>query len=320
MSSFLVIGAGISGLLIARLLHDAGRTVQVLEKGRGCGGRMATRRAENGRFDHGAQYFTVRDSRLQTWTDTWLARGIARQWFETLEPDNEASEAHPRYVGANGISDIPKSIAEGVDLRTSSRAFRLDRKNELWTVHTGDGVRHQADNLILTAPVPQALDLLGDKTNEFLGEAENRLRAIRYAKSLAVLAVLDGPSGIPNQGALPVGTAPLTWLGDNQLKGISERPAITLHSDAAWAEKHWDSPDEIRVPPLLSAARPFLGSTILSWTCHRWGYAFPESTFGRPFFHNPSCRLTMAGDGFGGPRIEGAALSGIEAGNFLLQR
>ncbi|MFO7774970.1 MAG: FAD-dependent oxidoreductase [Candidatus Hydrogenedentota bacterium] len=318
-SSFLVIGAGISGLLIARCLHDAGRRVRVLEKGRGCGGRMATRRGENTRFDHGAQYFTVRDPRLQRWNQAWLARGVVRQWFERLRPDEE-TEGHPRYIGARGISDIPKSLAEGLDLRTSSRAVRLDRTDDAWTVHIDDGGIHQADHLILTAPIPQALELLGEKSSEWCGEARRALRAIGYAKSLAVMALLDGPSGIPNQGALKAEAAPLTWLGDNQQKGISERPAITLHSDADWAEQHWESPDEASVPPLLAAARPFLRSRIVSWESHRWGFAFPHTTFGQPFFYNSACRLLLAGDGFGGPRIEGAALSGLEAGNFLLEQ
>ena len=62
--SCIVVGAGISGLLAARELSDAGWRVTVLDKGRGVGGRMATRRTGGARFDHGAQFFTVRDERF----------------------------------------------------------------------------------------------------------------------------------------------------------------------------------------------------------------------------------------------------------------
>ena len=49
-----IIGAGITGLTAADQLVKSGRDVQVFDKGRGSGGRIATRRTENGIFDHGA--------------------------------------------------------------------------------------------------------------------------------------------------------------------------------------------------------------------------------------------------------------------------
>ena len=51
--SCIVVGAGISGLLAADALHREGYDLTVLDKGRGVGGRMATRRVGGGTFDHG---------------------------------------------------------------------------------------------------------------------------------------------------------------------------------------------------------------------------------------------------------------------------
>lgn len=65
----LIIGGGISGLLCATELKRAGMSVRVVDKGRGVGGRMATRRMAGGRLDHGAQFFTVRDERYQAYVD-----------------------------------------------------------------------------------------------------------------------------------------------------------------------------------------------------------------------------------------------------------
>ncbi|NBX83769.1 FAD-dependent oxidoreductase [bacterium] len=61
----LVIGAGISGLASARALQDQGFSVAILEKSRGLGGRMATRRDENGLWDHGVP---------------WFSNGVRREW------------------------------------------------------------------------------------------------------------------------------------------------------------------------------------------------------------------------------------------------
>ena len=80
-----VVGAGISGLICARTLADHGLSVVVWEKSRGAGGRMATRRSgEMLRFDHGAQYFTVRDERFQRYVGAWLQDGIVAPWAGAL--------------------------------------------------------------------------------------------------------------------------------------------------------------------------------------------------------------------------------------------
>ena len=76
--SCLVIGAGIAGLIAARALRAAGHRVLVLDKGRGVGGRMATRRIEGGVFDHGAQFVTVRDPRFQQIVEGWQAKGVVK--------------------------------------------------------------------------------------------------------------------------------------------------------------------------------------------------------------------------------------------------
>lgn len=316
-SNFLVIGAGISGLLIARQLHDAGRSVRVLEKGRGFGGRMATRRLENARFDHGAQYFTVRDARFQTWVDRWLAAGIIREWFGNFGGDEE-SEGHPRYIGVNGMSDVGKWLGDGLEVFRGTRVRELHRRSSEWSVLTESGSVYTAAQLIVTAPVPQALELLDGSGIVFSAETGNALRAVRYAKGFAVMAQLDGPSGLPDFGGVKVIGGPLVWLADNQRKGISETPAITLHSDPAFAETHWQSPDEVGGSLLIEKARRYLKANVTTFTCHRWGYALPTQTYGARFFHHPASGLWLAGDGFGGPRVEGAVLSAIEAGQRLL--
>jgi renalase len=46
--------------------------VLVLDKGRGVGGRLATRVFERGRFDHGAQRYTARTPEFQVLVDEWI--------------------------------------------------------------------------------------------------------------------------------------------------------------------------------------------------------------------------------------------------------
>jgi len=75
-----VVGAGVAGLILARDLVRDGHEVSVFDKGRGPGGRLATRRAEPFSFDHGAQYFTARDPEFRAEVETWVAAGCAARW------------------------------------------------------------------------------------------------------------------------------------------------------------------------------------------------------------------------------------------------
>jgi hypothetical protein len=71
-----VIGAELSGLVATRTISDHGHQVQVFEKARGPGGSMSTRRMGAYSFDHGVQYFTVRDERFEKLVDSWMQSGI----------------------------------------------------------------------------------------------------------------------------------------------------------------------------------------------------------------------------------------------------
>ena len=66
----IVVGAGLSGLSAARELSSRGHDVTVFDKGRGVGGRLATRRAGSAVFDHGAQFFTARSDEFQQQVDS----------------------------------------------------------------------------------------------------------------------------------------------------------------------------------------------------------------------------------------------------------
>jgi predicted NAD/FAD-dependent oxidoreductase len=68
---------------------------------------------------------------------------------------------------------------------------------------------------------------------------------------------------------------------------------------------------------MLIAAKPFIKADVVESVGHRWGFSEPrrifreKMPFREPYYYDPELRLGMAGDGFGGPRIEAAALSGM---------
>ena len=102
------------------------------------------------------------------------------------------------------------------------------------------------------------------------------------------------------------------------MKGISDISACTVHAGDSYSQKFWDAPDDERGPFLVGAAEECLKAKITEWTCHRWGFAKPLVTFGATQYTSAWERISLAGDSFGGERIENAALSGWDAAQAIL--
>lgn len=91
-----IVGAGVSGLAAATSLVDRGYPVTVFDKGRGVGGRTAVRRSDEFFFDHGAQYFTVRDKAFRRHVDVWLKKGIEGAFLSGLAAATRIIETRER--------------------------------------------------------------------------------------------------------------------------------------------------------------------------------------------------------------------------------
>jgi predicted NAD/FAD-dependent oxidoreductase len=184
-------------------------------------------------------------------------------------------------------------------------------------VQLDDGTVTDHDALVVTCPLPQSFSLL--VTAEVtMPEA---LWRTDYDRTLALLAVLDGESAVPPPGGVQH-HAPFTFVGDNRAKGISELPAITCHADQAWSADHWDDDPDVAHRALLDAAAPFIGSAhVVTSQVKRWRFATPQAVWPeRHWSPDAHPTLVLAGDAFGGPRVEGAALSGLSAAAALLHQ
>ena len=132
------------------------------------------------------------------------------------------------------------------------------------------------------------------------------------------MGIMDRPSSLKHPGTLTHPVPEIDWISDNQVKGISPEPACTIHASDEYSQKFWDAPDSERIPPLLSVAEEHLHAKITSWSSHRWGFAKPVVTFGATHWHSEDRAITLAGDGFGGERIEKAAMSGWDAAEAII--
>ena len=312
-----VIGAGMAGLIAARELQRAGRQVVVLDKGRGAGGRLATRRIDGATFDHGAQGFAMGHAEFAEGIVPRHLVGSLIPWPETPTGSNPDPN---RWRGNPTMSAIAKYLAQGIDVHLETTVTALHPEANHWVVQTSAGKRVSADSVILTTPVPQALAVIDAGGLPVPSALRSRLSAIDYDRCLAILAILEGPSRIPPPGGVAPGSEPLAWIVDNMLKGISTQPAVTLHATPRFSLEHWDQDRTATGRILLEAAAPWLGSPVKSFQVHGWRYSQPTVT------DEARCRvvathpfLVLAGDAFGVGGVEGAALSGAAAAETLLK-
>ena len=279
---------------------------------------MSTRRMGGARIDHGAQFLTVRDERMDEFLLKWKQSGTVRSWYDRI-PGREDLGLGTRYRGTFGMNSPVKSLAEGLVVEKQFFVERIERKDR-WLVYERAGLQRilSADHLVVTFPVPQVLELLERSGFSLDPQTMKKLRAVRYTRCLALLGLLDGSSVLENPGTLTHPVPEVDWISDNMTKGISEKPACTIHASSFYSEKFWDAPDEERIPLMIEVAEENLKARIIQWSSHRWGFAKPLVTFGESHFHSLEDGVSLAGDGFGGERIENAFLSGWKVAESIL--
>ena len=161
-----VVGAGLSGLVVAEKLQSVG-TVEVFDKSRGAGGRMSTRYAGDYEFDHGAQYFTARSDAFRAFLQPLIDDGTVREWPATIAEYEAGSlvsatseHATPLWVGAPRMNSIGKALARRVSVSLDTPIASATRDSAGWSLRSaGDETFGPYELLIYATPAPQTLAL-----------------------------------------------------------------------------------------------------------------------------------------------------------------
>lgn len=326
----LVVGAGISGLAAARVLGKQGLRVTVVDKGRSVGGRLATRRVGAGLADHGAQFFTVRSPEFAAEIDRRVADGLVYVWtngFSAGSLGGILHDGHPRYAVHGGMNALAKALAadmgSNVNIQVNVKLTAITMTDSGWSAQDEAGNTYVSRKLLLTPPVPQSVALLGNTLGQLTAADREALERIEYAPSLCGLFVVDGEVLLPEPGALQRQIEAISWIADNQRKGISPGArVITAHGSPGMSRTYWERPDAESLAAIQSGLEPFLGegAVIRESELKRWRFALPT------VLHPERCLvaagvppLAFAGDAFFEARVEGAYLSGLAAGAALAQ-
>jgi hypothetical protein len=297
-----IVGAGLAGLTCARALRDAGCEVVVFDKGRGPGGRTATRRAGALSFDHGAPV---------------VAPGAFGELGRSWRPRAHGGGDPPGALEvADAAMNAPaKALAAGLDVRSGVRVAPLDRAAPELGLRDEDGRALGAfDRVVVTAPAPQAAELLARAAPGLAAAA----RGVAYDPCWAAMAAWDRPIELDWDVAHNAGI--LRWAVAEAAKpGREPGERWVLQATGGWSAAHLeDTPGEV-ARALLAAFGELCGGALRPpshLAAHRWRYAVPRTHLAG--VQPPEGAIAVAGDWCLGRDAAAAVRSGRAAAELLL--
>ena len=341
---FAVVGAGMAGIACARTLVQAGHRVTVFEKSAGLGGRMATRRSAFGTFDHGAQYFTVRDARFTRALET--VPGLCKRWSaNTVRVLDElgrltatglpAREAH--WVPTPGMNALVRAwaqpLVEAHQVELQTRVMRLERDAldaARWQLRTTgvDDSQHVFsgfDGIVLALPNPQARELLhkSKQCEAIIKQTDCVQVAPCWTLMLAFpQAMQPGMSALgPQWNAARSTHHRIAWLARESSKpGRGPIERWTVQASCEWSQRHLED-DAGRVKAkLLKAFTEVTGirAEPPHAEVHRWRYAQTIKPLGKTHAWDAESVIGACGDWCLGHRVEDGFVSGLEMALALL--
>lgn len=325
MSRIAIIGGGMSGITAALQLAEKAEVV-LFDKSRGVSGRMSTRRTDDFEFDHGAQYFTIKDPRFQSAVTDAVKAGHVAQWrgigLYSKDDGLETDNGNARYVGTPRMNSWIKwmaedAVAKGVEIHLSKRAQSLSRNKDTWSIDFEDETQDRGfDWVIMAAPSPQVSVIFPQDFSE--------RETLDTVKMDACYALMLGLNNRPDVAwdTLRSPDGPTSWMAVNSVKpGRPDAPTLMVHAGPAWSNARIDG-DRARVEQDMLAqtlSKTGLSTDDIAYTTlHGWRYAAVSHGAGQACLIDTSQRLIAAGDWCLGGRVEGAYLSGLAAADAVL--
>lgn len=311
-----VIGAGISGLIAARILAEHGYPVTIFDKGRNPGGRTSTRQEGEYSFDHGCQYFTAHDRRFLRYVEAWVEQGIVSTWEARRASclPGVVSPVHDdvvRYVGVPGMNAVARHLAKNLDLRPAVTVKSLVKADQdSWRLEASELIEGNYEVVLCSAPPSQSAAILANVAPDL----SSRVKDIPMQPCWTAMATFDYDLETVFDAA-HFSASPLVWAANNGSKpGRLPHECWVLQASPSWTRDHLDMPPDEVAQRLLAA---FFGSTgIASVTprylgAHRWRYASPAAPLGSGCLWDAEAGIGLCGDWCHSARLEGAFLSGL---------
>ncbi|MEM7027753.1 MAG: FAD-dependent oxidoreductase [Pseudomonadota bacterium] len=320
-----IIGAGLAGLTLAKELQ-ARFQVQVFEKSRHVGGRMASSELNGYQFDHGAQYFIARSAPFKNFLQPFIAQGHIARWdvnFVEIAAGEitqkwKWDEEYPHYVATPTMRALAEAMTSELVINHKIKVKKLTKTDNQWQLFGENNQELGLFDWVITAiPSQQVTDLIPHNFNNYGAISRRKLKGC-YSLMLGYQEDLS----IPWDAAL-IKDADISWVCNNHTK--PGRPkghySLLVHSTNRWADSNMDLADEAVIEYLMRETSSVLKLDLQQAELidlHRWRYANISRHEDFRSCIDSELQLGAIGDWCIKGRVEAAYLSAIDAADKLL--
>ncbi len=320
-----IIGSGISALTAARNLNNAG-DVTIFDKSKGIGGRIATRRADPFTFDHGAQYFLIKNNDFESFVSPYIEKGVVKRWdayFKEFEggkviSERQWNESFAHYVGAPNMNAFCKSLAENLKIIKKTRIHQVIKSdNGLKLIDDKDTELGVFDWVVSTVPSRQAVDILPKNLN-FIDE----ITSIKMSPCFTLMLGFEKDLNLGFDAAM-IHNEIISWASVNSSKPGRRKNdfSLVIQSTNRWADKKLNLDKNSVISTMISEASGIVNRDLnvaIHKEVHGWHFAnAPKRDLG--VFIDYDMKVAACGDWCMHGRVESAYLSGKETASKVLE-
>ena len=313
MSSFCVIGSGISGATIANLLSKK-HSVDLFDKARGPGGRSSFKRLDKKKgFDHGTQYISPKTPMFKKFIKELIIKKVLKNWKGKhlfLHGDKKEKKNHVKVIGSKGNNDISKYLLRNINCYFQNELKKIDYKKNKWILTFTDGKKKIYEKIILTCPFPQ----LSKLAKKFIQSSFIK-KKIKMDANITVMIIIKKTN--KDISSYFFNDKILGWAAKENSKNRfkSNQDLWTLQSTYDWANKRINKNREnieLNSKILIDQFFKLTGikkTKILFSLNHGWKFSSNSKVLNIKSYWNSSLGLGVCADWFVGPRLESGWIS-----------
>lgn len=323
MLDIAIVGVGLAGIFAARELQAKGLTVELFDKSRGVGGRLATRRGFETKFDHGLPSWESNGFQTEQLTKTLQSEGLIKSWQIATSDKNTLSDWEhldtiSAYCVPEGMTAIAKYLIQDLTINRSFHLEQIIAHNDAWQLNFKNGEIVNAKAIILAIPAPQAIPLV----KEFVtGDMGDRLQNIAYEPALSLMLGFDELQVHFPWQELRLNNHPSfkKIILDGQ-KRSPQTQTLVIQTNSTFTEKYLDVDNlETAAEILITEIQNTLNVSTPIWhQIHRWRYAIPQQVLGVTHLNLATkSPLILCGDWCLGQGLEKVITSGLATVTYI---